>query len=68
MRFALSRVMVGAVCLMMVLVTMACGSAKAFDGQLVVETTDDTFHAGKVGLWTKVDSTSCFDDAAAKAP
>lgn len=27
-----------------------------FDGRLVVETDDDTFMAGKVGLWTKSDS------------
>ncbi len=38
------------------------------DGALVVETTDDTFHAGRIGLWTKADSVICFDDVKAKAP
>ena len=28
----------------------------------VVEATDDTFKAGKIGLWTKEDSVTCFDD------
>jgi len=32
------------------------------DGQLVVETTDDTYAVGGVGLWTKADSVTCFDD------
>lgn len=32
------------------------------DGKLVVETSDATFKAGRVGLWTKADSASCFDD------
>ncbi len=27
----------------------------------VVETTDDEFPAGGVGLWTKADSVTCFD-------
>jgi hypothetical protein len=36
-----------------------------FDGHLVVEADDDTFKAGKVGLWTKSDSVTCFDDFAA---
>ena len=36
--------------------------------QLVVETTDDTYRAGKVGLWTKADSQTCFDDVEARAP
>lgn len=38
------------------------------DGTQVVETADDTFHAGKIGLWTKADSVTCFDDVKAKAP
>ena len=38
-----------------------------FDGTLVVETTDDTFHAGRIGLWTKADSVTCFDDVKATA-
>lgn len=34
-----------------------------FDGDKVIETTDDNFfEAGKVGLWTKADSVTLFDD------
>ncbi len=32
------------------------------DGRMVVEGDDDQFKAGKVGLWTKADSVTCFDD------
>lgn len=32
------------------------------NGQLVVEATDGTYNAGRVGLWTKADSVTCFDD------
>lgn len=32
------------------------------NGKLVVETTDNTFKAGKIGLWTKADSVTCFDN------
>jgi hypothetical protein len=32
------------------------------NGQLVVEATDDAYKAGGVGLWTKADSVTCFDD------
>jgi hypothetical protein len=32
------------------------------NGKLVVEATDDTFKAGKIGLWTKADSVTCFDN------
>jgi hypothetical protein len=32
------------------------------DGRLVVEATDNAFPAGGVGLWTKADSVTCFDD------
>jgi hypothetical protein len=32
------------------------------NGKLVVEAIDDTFKAGKVGLWTKADSVTCFDN------
>ena len=35
--------------------------------QWVVETKDDTFTAGRVGLWTKADSVTCFDDVQAIA-
>ena len=34
-----------------------------FDGQKVIEATDDSFaDAGKVGVWTKADSVTLFDD------
>ena len=34
-----------------------------FNGKLELETTDDSFTgAGKVGLWTKADAVTCFDD------
>ncbi|MBI3671098.1 MAG: DUF1080 domain-containing protein [Acidobacteria bacterium] len=34
-----------------------------YDGELRFETTDNTFpHAGQVGLWTKADSVTSFDD------
>src|SRR5206468_2016291 len=32
------------------------------DDRLVVEATDDAYQAGGVGLWTKADSVTCFDD------
>ena len=32
------------------------------NGQLVVEATDESYAAGKVGLWTKADSITCFDN------
>jgi hypothetical protein len=32
------------------------------DGDLVAEVSDDIYRAGKVGLWTKADSVTCFDD------
>jgi hypothetical protein len=38
------------------------------DGQQVVEATDETYTAGKVGLWTKADSVTCFDDFEARSP
>ncbi len=37
------------------------------DNQLVVEATDDTYKAGKIGLWTKSDSLTCFDNVVATA-
>jgi Domain of Unknown Function (DUF1080) len=37
------------------------------NGQLVVETTDDAYKAGGIGLWTKADSVTCFDDLRATA-
>lgn len=38
------------------------------NGQQVVEVTDDTYQAGQVGLWTKADSVTCFDDVEARLP
>jgi Domain of Unknown Function (DUF1080) len=32
------------------------------NGVPVVEATDDSYQAGRVGLWTKADSVTCFDD------
>jgi hypothetical protein len=32
------------------------------DGRLVAEVTDGSYKAGKVGLWTKADSVTCFDN------
>ena len=32
------------------------------DGRLIVEATDTAFREGRAGLWTKADSTTCFDD------
>jgi hypothetical protein len=37
------------------------------NGTQVVETTDTTYQAGKVGLWTKSDSVTCFDNVQVKA-
>ena len=34
----------------------------SLNGQPVVEAADETFKAGEVGLWTKADSVTCFDD------
>jgi hypothetical protein len=31
------------------------------NGMQVVEANDDTFKSGKIGLWTKEDSVTCFD-------
>jgi hypothetical protein len=38
------------------------------NGQQVVEVADDTYQAGQVGLWTKADSVTCFDDVEARMP
>ncbi len=32
------------------------------NGALVVEASDPTYRAGRIGLWTKADSVTCFDD------
>ena len=36
------------------------------DGKLVVDAADGTYKAGRVGLWTKADSITCFDDLSVK--
>src|SRR5260370_33225949 len=39
-----------------------------YDGQKKIQATDDTFKdAGKIGLWTKADSVTYFDDLVVKA-
>jgi hypothetical protein len=38
------------------------------DGQQVIDATDDRFKSGGIGLWTKADSTTCFDDVVVSAP
>jgi hypothetical protein len=38
------------------------------DDQPVVEVTDDTYKSGRVGLWTKADSVTCFDDVTTSVP
>lgn len=40
----------------------------SLNGRVVVEATDGTFAAGTVGLWTKADSQTCFDDVDARVP
>ncbi len=37
------------------------------DGKQVVASTDNRFGAGRIGLWTKADSVTCFDDVTATA-
>lgn len=37
----------------------------SLNGTPVVEATDDAYPAGRIGLWTKADSVTCFDDVAA---
>jgi hypothetical protein len=38
------------------------------DGQPVVEASDGSYSEGRVGLWTKADSVTCFDDVQVQAP
>lgn len=33
-----------------------------FDGEWVIDHQDPSFSAGRIGLWTKADSVTCFDD------
>ena len=40
----------------------------SFDGKLLFEADDDTFkNAGKIGVWTKADSVTAFDDLAVES-
>ena len=34
----------------------------SWDGRMVIQASDTTFAKGKVGLWTKADSVTAFDD------
>jgi hypothetical protein len=38
-----------------------------YDGEWVIDHRDSTFSAGRIGLWTKADSVSCFDDVVVTA-
>ena len=38
------------------------------NGQQLVEATDESYTMGRVGLWTKADSTTCFDNVLVSAP
>lgn len=38
-----------------------------WDDQPVITATDTTFTKGKIGLWTKADSLTAFDDLEARA-
>src|SRR5207247_11224795 len=38
------------------------------NGKLAVEATDDSYNSGGVGLWTKADSVTCFDDVEVSLP
>ena len=38
------------------------------NGEPVVEVADDAYGAGRIGLWTKADSVTCFDDTAVTTP
>lgn len=38
-----------------------------WDGREVISATDSTFERGKIGLWTKADSVTAFDDLEASA-
>jgi hypothetical protein len=39
----------------------------SWDGRSVIEAIDATFAKGKIGLWTKSDSVTAFDDLEARA-
>ncbi len=38
------------------------------DGKQVIDTTDDRYTSGGIGLWTKSDSVTCFDDVEVTQP
>jgi hypothetical protein len=39
----------------------------SLDGEIVLDAADDTFERGHVGLWTKADSVTAFDDLVAES-
>ena len=39
-----------------------------FDGKQLIDATDKTYTAGKIGLWTKADSVIAFDDLSVSKP
>jgi hypothetical protein len=39
-----------------------------YDGEWVIDHQDQGFSAGRIGLWTKSDSVTCFDDVVATVP
>ena len=38
------------------------------NGQQVVDASDDSYKTGRIGLWTKADSVTCFDDVEVRRP
>jgi len=39
-----------------------------YDGEWVIDHQDSSFSAGRIGLWTKADSVTCFDDVGVSVP
>ena len=39
-----------------------------YDGEWVIDHQDQSFSAGRIGLWTKSDSVTCFDDVVVTVP
>jgi hypothetical protein len=39
-----------------------------YDGEWVIDHQDPSFSAGRIGLWTKSDSVTCFDDVVVTVP
>jgi Domain of Unknown Function (DUF1080) len=40
----------------------------AYDNEWIIDHRDSTFSAGRIGLWTKSDSQTCFDDVQVSVP